>query len=88
MIKDIMQPYPFSLGYTNIYSLPVIVVYKDDSVTVNLFNIAETEEESKTFIHNPYPPYSLYINAAAENLEMQPLQLIKKRSPIPLQVPS
>jgi len=45
MIKDIMQPYPFSLGYTNIYSLSVIVVNKDDSVTVNLFNIAETEEE-------------------------------------------
>ena len=29
-----------------IYSLPVIVVNRGDSVTVNLFNIAETEEEA------------------------------------------
>ena len=28
-----------------IYSLPLIVVNRGDSVTVNLFNIAETEEE-------------------------------------------
>ena len=76
-----MQPYPFSLGYTNIYSLSVIVVNKDDSVTVNLFNIAGTEEELRhSFTIHTRPPYSLYINAAAENLEMQPLQLIKKRS--------
>ena len=41
------NPPPFSLGYTFIYSLPVIVVNRDDSVTINFFNIAETEDEEK-----------------------------------------
>jgi hypothetical protein len=60
-----------------IYSLPVIVANRDDSVTVNLFNIAETEEEGTeeeetegteeverhAFIIDT-PPYSVNIDTA------------------------
>ena len=53
-----------------IYSLPVIVANRGDSVTVNLFNIAETEEEATeeegrhSFTINT-PPYSVDIDTAA-----------------------
>src|SRR5918995_311117 len=53
-----------------IYSLPVIVANRGDNVTVNFFNIAETEEEATeeegrhSFPINP-PPYSVDIDTAA-----------------------
>ena len=53
-----------------IYSLPVIVVNKGDSLAVNLFNIAETKEEETeeegrhSFTVNT-PPYSVDIDTAA-----------------------
>jgi plastocyanin len=60
-----------------IYSLPVIVANRGDSVTVNFFNIAETEEETEeeeeeateeegrhSFTINT-PPYSVDIDTAA-----------------------
>jgi plastocyanin len=61
-----------------IYSLPVIVANRGDSVTVNLFNIAETEEEEGTegteeeverhaFIIDT-PPYSVNIDTAPGEL--------------------
>jgi plastocyanin len=61
-----------------IYSLPVIVANRGDSVTVNLFNIAETEEEGTeeegteeverhAFIIDT-PPYSVNIDTAPGEL--------------------
>ena len=53
-----------------IYSLPVIVANKGESLDVNLFNIAETEEEETeeegrhSFTINT-PPYSVGIDIAA-----------------------
>src|SRR5215216_5334984 len=52
---------------TYIYSLPVIVANRGDSVTVNLVNIAETEEEEEgrhSFTIDT-PPYSVNIDTAS-----------------------
>ena len=50
-----------------IYSLPVITANRGDSLTVNFFNIAETEEEEEgrhSFTITT-PPYSVDIETAA-----------------------
>ena len=78
------------------------MVNRDDSVTINFFNIAKTEDEGKeeegggggeaaeegggeaaegrhSFTMDAQP-YSVDIDTAAGELEMQPLQQIKKGS--------
>ena len=75
----------FSLGYTFIYSLPVIVVNRDDSVTINFFNIAETEDEGKeeegrhSFTINT-PPYRVDLDTAAGETGNATFTSIKKGS--------
>src|SRR5919109_1159944 len=44
---------------TYIYSLPVIVANRGDSVTVQLFNIAETEEEGTFPYYCKYHPQTM-----------------------------